>query len=372
MQQDNGLDSKREWLSLHLIPGLGSRSFEKLLQRFGSPGAVFGAPSREIRSIRGMPAEAAEGILKKAWVTDPDEELRKLERIGARVVTFMDPAYPGILRRIPGPPMVLYLRGLELPQNEERIAVVGSRSPTPYGLKTARRVAKDLSLAGLGIVSGLALGVDAAGHQGALEAGGRTVAVLGTGVDVVYPRTNRKLLERILENGVLVSEFPLGTPPEPRNFPVRNRIISGLSRAVVVVEAARKSGSLITASMALEQGREVFAVPGSVNTMKSTGCHFLLKHGAALAETAADILEVLGLGEAQHAPERPRGAGCAPGPGMSQAEERIWGLLGDDPVHIDEITRVARIPAGEAMAVLTRMELTGLIEQLPGKFFVRA
>ncbi|MFP3928663.1 MAG: DNA-processing protein DprA [Desulfobacteraceae bacterium] len=372
MQQDTGPESRREWLSLHLIPGLGSRSFEKLLERFGSPDAVFRAPLREIRSVKGLPGEVAERIAKKDWTTDPDEELRKLEHIQGRLVTFMDPGYPRSLRYIPSPPMVLYLRGKGLEQGQDRIAVVGSRSPTPYGLKTARRLARDLAAAGLGVVSGLALGVDAAGHEGALEAGGKTVAVLGTGVDVVYPWTNRRLFSRILEKGILISEFPLGTPPEPGNFPARNRIISGLSRGVVVVEAARRSGSLITASMALEQGREVFAVPGSVNTMKSAGCHFLLKNGAALAENAVDVLEALGL-EGESGMRRDGEAGEAvPAAAMTETEERIWELLGDDPVHIDEITRSARLSAGEVLGILTKMELTGLIEQLPGKFFVRA
>ncbi len=267
--------------------------------------------------------------------------------------------------------MVVYLRGRDIPADLDMVGVVGSRTPTPYGVNTARKLASDLSSMGIGVVSGMARGIDAAAHRGALECKGFTIAVLGTGVDRIYPRANRELFFRILEQGAAVSEFPLGTPPEGRNFPKRNRIVSGLSRGVVIVEAARKSGSLITASLALDQGREVFAVPGSVRSQRSAGCHFLLKQGAALAESADDVLENLGL--PRHTRERRESLFNAPSPAasMGREEARIYDMMGDDPVHIDEIVGASGMGTGSVLSLLTKMELIGLIEQLPGKMFVR-
>lgn len=344
---------------------------QKLLDLFGCPEAVFRASMKELRNVGRLREDVARRIRERIFSVDPERELRRIEQLGARILTFRDAAYPVTLRQITTPPMVLYVKGRRLPVHQDQVAVVGSRSPTPYGVRTAGNLAADLGGKGFGVVSGMARGIDTAAHWGALDTHGCTVAVLGTGIDRVYPRSNGKLFERIVEKGAVVTEFPLGTPPEPQNFPIRNRIISGLARGVVVVEAAQKSGSLITASLALDQGRDVLAVPGSVRSFKSKGCHFLLKQGAALAESAEDVVETLGLQPRITAsPADPDGMDpqCV---ALDPDEARVMALLGDDPVHIDRIVREARMAPSNVLSLLTKMELTGLIEQLPGKLFVR-
>ncbi|MCF8063439.1 MAG: DNA-processing protein DprA [Deltaproteobacteria bacterium] len=370
LPENTASDDRAAWMALHLVPGLGSRSIQKLIDRFGHPGPVFRAGLKELQAAAGLTEAVAGRIRRKAFSSDPRRELTRVEQLGGRVLTFRDPGYPRALRQIPGPPMVLYLRGLDLPASQDMVTLVGSRTPTPYGVKTARALASELAERGVGVVSGMARGIDAAAHWGALEQGGYTAAVLGTGVDRIYPWANRELFSRILEHGTVLSEFPLGTPPEGRNFPMRNRIVSGLSRGVVVVEAARKSGSLITASLALDQGREVLAVPGSVRSQRSAGCHFLLKQGAALVESADDILEVLGLAGTPGSPIE-RSEPADRGSTLNPQEKGVYDMLGDDPVHIDEIIIASGMAVQHVLGLLTRLELTGLIEQLPGKMFVR-
>ncbi len=371
MPHNNGSDDTQSWLALHLTPGLGSRSIQRLIEHFGSPERILRAGLNELQAAGGLREEVARRIRKKAYQRDPEQELREAERLGARIVTFRDPSYPRTLRQIPDPPMVIYIRGRDIPAGLDMVGVVGSRTPTPYGIKTATGLASDLASRGIGVVSGMARGIDAAAHRGALECKGFTVAVLGTGVDRIYPRAHRELFLSILDQGAVVSEFPLRTPPEGRNFPKRNRIVSGLSRGVVIVEAARKSGSLITASLALDQGREVFAVPGSVRSQRSAGCHFLLKQGAALAESADDVLETLKLCRRVHERRGPGLDDPSLAASMDREEARIYDMLGDDPVHIDEIVGASGMGTGSTLSLLTKMELIGLIEQLPGKMFVR-
>ena len=358
-------------MALHLVHGLGSRSIQRLLDLFGRPDAVFRASVKELRSVGRLREDVARRIRGRIFSTDPERELHRVEQLGARILTFRDAAYPVALRQIRTPPMVLYVKGRRLPVHQDQVAVVGSRSPTPYGVKTAGNLASDLGSRGIGVVSGMARGIDSAAHRGALDTQGGTVAVLGTGIDRVYPRSNREIFEHIVEKGAVVTEFPLGTPPEAQNFPIRNRIISGLSQGVVVVEAAQRSGSLITASLALDQGRDVLAVPGSVRSFKSKGCHFLLKHGAAVAESAEDVVETLGLESRITAPtEDPDRTG--PSRAATDPEEAcVMALLGDDPLHIDQLFRETRIAPSRVLGILTKMELKGLVEQLPGKFFVR-
>jgi len=362
-------ENRVEWLSLHLVSGLGNMAFKKLLERFGDPAEVFRAAPRDLAQVEGLRKQVAQGIAERRFSQDPQTVLRDLENLGARLVVFSDPTYPEPLREIHDPPMVVYAKGLDIPGKTTFVAVVGSRNSTPYGVKTAENLAQGLARRGLGIVSGLARGIDSAAHWGCIEGRGFSVGVLGTGIDSVYPASNKKLFEVMTEKGAVITEFPLKTPPEPKNFPIRNRLISALSRGVIGVEATMKSGSLITASMALEQGREVFAVPGSVHSFKSKGCHFLIKQGAKLVENADDVLDELGLNYAYGAKKDSYTE--PPLPPLEDNEKRVYDLLGDYPVHIDDIAREGNMEPGTASAVLMRMELKGIVRQLPGKLFVR-
>lgn len=362
-------DERCYWLGLYLIPGLGNRTFKRLIDAFGDPRRVFGAGLADLLRVEGVRGEVARAIARRGSEADPERELEAAERCGARIVTYADREYPPELREIHAPPMVLYVRGRVPPPNGAPVAIVGSRNASHYGLMVAERLGRGLGRSGVAVVSGMARGVDTAAHWGCLGAGGYTVAVLGTGVDQVYPRSNSRLMARILEAGTVLSEFPMGTQPEPRNFPIRNRLISGLSRGVVVVEATRRSGSLITAAQALEQGREVFAVPGSVDSIKSAGAHFLLKQGAKLVEGTEDILEELAL-----RPRKKTGWVKAPeAPHLSDGlEKAVYGALDVYPLHIDEIVRKTRLPSGEVLGALMTLELKGHVKGLPGRTYVRS
>lgn len=335
---------------------------------FGDPDEVFSARLSEISRVDGIRKEVAKNIVNKKYDIDPDAELKKVEKHGARIVTFYDSEYPAHLREIHDPPVLLYVQGKAIP-DRSFIAIVGSRNATHYGLRAAEELAQGIARRGLGIVSGMAVGIDASAHWGCLTGKGFTVAVLGSGLDIIYPAKNRKLYNEIIKYGAVISEFPMGTSPSPPHFPKRNRIISGLSRGIVVVEATKNSGSLITASLALEQGRDVFAVPGSIKSFKSRGSHFLIKQGAMLVENSDDIMEGLGFNR--------------PGmvktdtflhkehPAMSETEKKVYDILGEYPVHIDEIKRKGNFSAGDLSGILTKMELRGIVKQLPGKMFVR-
>ncbi len=362
-------DKRCYWIALSGIKGIGNVTFKSLLLKFGDPEIIMESSRSELSSVEGMRKETVQDIVNKNFEIDPCAEIKKIESSGARIVTFNDPEYPSSLKEIHDPPMILYMKGLEFPQNKVFIAVVGSRNATHYGLKAAEEFGQGIARRSLGLVSGMALGIDAAAHWGCIAGKGFTIAVLGTGIDIIYPGKNKKLFEKIIENGLVLTEFPMGTSPSPSNFPKRNRVISGLSRGVLVVEATRNSGSLITASTALEQGRDIFAVPGSIESFKSRGCHFLIKHGAMLAENADDIMEGLGMNY--------------PGmvksdtyitkdlPEMNDTEKAIYNIINDYPVHIDQIQKQGNIASGDLSGALTKMELRGIIKQLPGKMFVR-
>jgi DNA processing protein len=367
--EDRRSENRFEWLALSLVPGLGSVGIKNLVAKFGSPREVFRAKLKDIMAVEGMRREVARGVVRRDFSLDPSGVLKTLNSMGARIVTYAEPSYPALLKEIHDPPMVLYLKGQDIPPGTTFIAVVGSRSPTHYGLKAAEKIAQGLARRGLGVVSGMARGIDSAAHWGCLEGKGFTVAVMGTGLDVIYPGSNKKLFERIAEKGAVITEFPLGAPPEPKHFPIRNRIISGLSRGVVVVEATRRSGSLITATQAIEQGREVFAVPGSIDSFKSAGCHHLIKQGAKLIENADDVLDELGL----NYPFAPKTDTFKqyPLPLMEESENRVYEIVGDYPLHIDDIAREANLESGAVSSILMKMELKGLVRQLPGKLFVR-
>jgi DNA processing protein len=370
MTETDGNTKRWAWLVLHLIPGLGNIVFRNLLEYFGSAEQILEAKLADLKAVVGVRDEIAHRILRREFSIDPDQVLKEMDRLRAKILVYDDPSYPRLLKEIYDPPMLLYVRGHELPPEKGFVALVGSRNPTPYGRRIAEALGQGLAKRSMGVVSGLARGIDTASHWGCLSGKGWTVAVLGTGIDRIYPKTNGELFQRICDSGTIFSEFPPGTPPEPQNFPIRNRVISGLSSGVIVVEATKKSGSLITAALALDQGREVFAVPGNINSFKSKGCHFLIKQGAHLVENADDVLEALGLAGLQEQMVLADFEGYG-SPSLSGAEEAIYEMIGDDPVHIDLIARSKRLSPAEASTILMQMELKGLVRQLPGKLFVR-
>jgi DNA processing protein len=362
-------DSKFSWLALKMIPNLGNITYKRLLDRFGDPANVFKVRLKDLTGVEGVREETAKRIVGKAWQGNPEHELMGLRKYGARLITVFDPSYPKDLREIHDPPPLLYLKGNDIPQGKTVVGVIGSRNPSHYGLRATEEICQGLAIRNIVVASGMARGIDSAAHWGCLRGQGFTIAVLGSGIDIIYPESNRKLFNHIVEKGSVITEFPLGTPPEAKNFPIRNRIISGLSRGVVVVEASRRSGSLITASLALEQGREVLAVPGSIESFKSTGTHLLIKQGARLVENADDILQELGLSY-PYSKEADRSKKTILPP-MEEDEKRIYDILGDYPVHIDQIVRDSKTDPARVAGLLTRLELKGAIRQLPGKMFVR-
>lgn len=357
------------WLRLERTHGVGPRTAPALLQAFGSPEAVFAA---EPAALAGHlnPAQAR-AILQPASADTRrlvDATLRWLEQAGHAVLALGQPGYPALLAAIPDPPLLLYINGHAELLAGPALAIVGSRNASIQGKANAQAFAEALSGAGLTIVSGLALGVDAAAHEGALKGPGGTVAVIGTGPDLVYPVRNRALAERIAQDGCIVSEYPVGTPPLPSNFPKRNRIISGLAAGVLVVEAAAQSGSLITARQAAEQGRDVFAIPGSIHAALSKGCHELIREGAKLVDGAADVLEAMAFSPLATA--RPVRSAAVDAAGRSAddggQDAALLAALGHDPV--DQDTLLARVGAtpGELSTRLLMLELAGCIERLPG------
>ncbi|MGQ9920197.1 MAG: DNA-processing protein DprA [Desulfobacca sp.] len=355
------------WLALRSLPGVGVVIFHRLLRRFGSPEAVFQAAESELCRVKGVTAAMAKAIVGFGDWPRWDALLERLISLGGEVLTYHDPRFPEALRQIPYAPPFLYLLGTIEPADAMAIAIVGTRKPSHYGRKTGYRLAAELAQRGVTVVSGLARGIDTTAHQGAVEAGGRTLAVLGCGLDIVYPPENKELYRLIPRHGALLSEFPLGTPPEARNFPRRNRLISGLAQGVVIVEAGEQSGTHITANFALEQGREIYAVPGPVDLPGSVGPHRWIQQGAKLVRDAADILEEMRV--------PPPGPGM-PGPPAAvrspQPEDPILSHLSLTPLQLDELIRLADLPTPEVMSRLTLLELQGLIQELPGKYFVLA
>jgi DNA processing protein len=351
----------RAWLALGLIPGLGAVAFRKLLAAFGGPEAIVSARAAALARV--VPASVASAIQAGADPAQVERALAWLEDPSNRVVTLADDTYPRVLLQIPDPPPLLYVKGNAGLLSQPALAVVGSRNASQQGAANAAAFARDLSDGGFAIVSGLALGIDAAAHRGGLAGRSSSVAVVGTGLDIVYPARNRDLAHQLAAEGALVSEFPLGTPALPVNFPRRNRLISGLARGCLVVEAALKSGSLITARFALDQGREVFAIPGSIHSTLSKGCHRLIKQGAKLVESANDILEELGAPTVAPLPQE-----------EAQVAPEFRGLLealGDDPVDVDTLCERSGLTPETASAMLLTLELDGLVGRLPGGRFQR-
>jgi DNA processing protein len=352
-------------IALNTVPGLRAAVYHRALSRFGSPRGIVEA------AVKGLLAQTGAGPATCAAVAALDVERRwkreteRAKSAGAAIVTLFDEGYPANLLQIPDPPPVLYLRGELFGSDTDAVAVVGSRAATGYGRAVASSLARELAARGITVVSGLARGIDSSAHKGALEGGGRTVAVLGSGLDRIYPAENRPLAARLSAAGALVTEFPFGSRPEAWHFPLRNRIISGLSRGVVVVEAASRSGALITGRLALEQGREVFAVPGNISSPVSEGPNSLLSDGATLVSGVEDILN-----------EFPDLAGREPArlqhPGpLSEEEKTLLSHIGNEPVAADELIRRTSLPSSRTLSLLTSLELKGLVDRRDGRGYVR-
>lgn len=373
------------WLRLSVTPGVGDVTARQLLAAFGMPDQVFSQTEQALRQV--VSAAQAQALLAvpEHWAALCERTHAWLGEAGRRhVLTLGDPAYPVDLLQMADPPLMLYLSGdLSLLSHACRLAVVGSRNPTPQGALTARDFSRSLAASGVCIVSGLALGVDGAAHEGALDAQGGTIAVVGTGLDRVYPRRHLDLAHRLAASGLLVSEFPLGTSPSPANFPKRNRIIAGLTQGTLVVEAAMASGSLITARLAADMGREVFAIPGSIHSTQSKGCHALIRQGAKLVETAQDVLEELRFAERSvcwptpDPEEAVDGLDAADGqplptvPASDEAIDTVLDCMGHGPIGLDAIQARTGLPTAVLQAHLLELELDGQLARMPGGLFQR-
>ncbi|MSN27009.1 MAG: DNA-protecting protein DprA [Geobacter sp.] len=358
------------WIGLKAVPGIGNVLFRRLLERFETPEAALSASRPSLSGVRGITASIIDEISAGAWRRFAEEECRRLENSGARLVRFTSDDYPKVLFQIPDPPPFIYVKGSLFP-GDVSIAVVGSRRATSYGIMTTGKLSGELASHGVCVVSGLARGVDTAAHKGALQAGGRTIGVLGCGIDKIYPPENRSLFEEMAQKGCLISEYPLGTMPLAENFPRRNRIISGLSCGVLVIEAAENSGSLITAQYALEHGRDVFAVPGNISFATSRGCNRLIKQGAKLVDCVEDILEELP-GRERLTSDAPLFQSTPRSFALLPKEAAIYELLIRSPLHIDDIISQTELTAGEVSSMLLHLELKGAVVPLPGTHYAVA
>ncbi|GAB4503407.1 MAG: DNA-processing protein DprA [Anaerolineales bacterium] len=357
------MDEKGYWVGFTLIKGIGAVRFQHLLERFGDARSAWEAETSALAEA-GLGPKLIERLSAVRQQVDLPRLYEQIQSKGIQILTWQDEAYPPRLREISQPPPVLYLRGELLPEDDWAVAIVGTRRITPYGRQVTEQIASFLAGNGVTIVSGLARGVDAIAHQAALHAGGRTLAVLGSGVDHIYPPENRALAEQICEHGALLSDYTPGTPPESANFPPRNRIISGLSMAVIVVEAGETSGALITAEFAAEQGREIFAVPGSILAPQSKGTNKLIQQGALPLLSANDVIQALNL---TRLGQQKAARHVLPGDAV---EARLMEALGDEPLHVDEIRNQTGLPVEKVSATLIMMELKGMVRQVGGMQYV--
>jgi DNA processing protein len=370
------LDASLSWLALTMTPGIASRLSARLLEEFGSPEEVFRAPLPRLERCN-LPAAVAQAVYKKHAFKRAEKEIASIRGIeNLRLVNRTDPEYPPMLREIYDPPTLLYVRGNAEVLTMPCVSIVGTRKPTLYGTQMAERLGRELAARGVTVVSGMARGIDAIAHQGAMAANGRAIGVLGTGVNVCYPKENKKLYEKVLERGAIISEFPLGTHPSPENFPIRNRIVAGMPHGVVVVEGAQYSGSLITARLAMEFGREVFGVPGNVTQPVSFAPNQLIRQGAKLITNGEDVIEdlptpiraALVRAEAPESAQRNLLAAAS----LNSSEKKIYELLSiDQPVHIDDIVERSALNSSEVLATLFDLEMKGIVRQLPGKQFAK-
>lgn len=362
------------YIALNLLPRIGPIRVQRLLAQFGEPERILSATLSELKSVPGIGPEMAESIRDWENQVDVAEEQRRMQEHGIGAITVEDESYPPALREIHDPPHLLYIKGEILEQDRHAIAVVGSRRVSHYGREAARRLSFQLAHAGVTIVSGLARGIDTAAHEAALAAGGRTIAVLGSGIGHLYPPENAALADKIAENGAVLSEFPVLYVPDRQSFPLRNRIVSGMSQGILVVEAPARSGALITANQAMEQGRNVYAVPGPIDRPTSEGCNRLIQDGAKLVIDSRDVLDEMELLN----PPQPRQSelGLADsaensGPPLDAAEQAVLDAIGDDELPIDTIIDQASLPSAVVSATLLKLEMKRRVKQLPGKYFVK-
>lgn len=360
------MDDKERLLILNMVEGLGSIRTHELLRHFGSLDRIFCANDDEFKKVKKIGLKLAPKISQSIKEIDIRPELELIQRHKVRVITFLDKDYPKNLQNIYDPPVVLYVKGEIVPQDHLAVALVGSRRASLYGMHIAEKLAFELTSKGITVVSGLARGIDSSAHKGALKAKGRTIAVLGSGILNIYPEEHAEFAEEISRSGAVISEFPMTTIPDKGNFPKRNRIISGLSLGVVVVEAAERSGALITSDCAMEEGREVFAVPGKVDSITSRGTNRLIKQGAKLVDNIDDILEELNFGIYPNSGDTELAV-----PALDKGESLVYNLLSSEPRHIDELSEASSMGIGEISGILFTLEAKRLAKQLPGKNFVR-
>ncbi len=377
------LETKKYWIALNMVPGVGAITYRKLLNAFQTPEGVFSAPPHLLRAIPGIHEKAVNHILRFEVTASLEKEFMEIEKHHVHVITWDDDEYPEQLKMIFDPPPLLYVKGNVFQSYEVMISVVGSRKASTYGRTVCEHLCREFAVKGMSVVSGMARGIDSAAHRGTLKANGRTIAVLGCGVDVIYPPENARLYDQILEKGAIISELPMSTKPDRGNFPARNRIISGMSLATVVVEAGGQSGALITADMALEQGRDVFAVPGNITSASSKGTNRLIKQGAALIEHADDVLNAIPLelsreiqqGLQQEFSPRPTRSAEQPGtlslPPLTPTEQQVFDVIEQQPLHIDQIIVRTDLPSGTVSATLMMLEMKNVIRQISGKMFLR-
>jgi DNA processing protein len=356
-------------LTLLSVQGVGSYRIRSLVGHFGSPKTILQAKPKDLIQVDGIDEKIAYCISSKVDKKFADEQLNKIQKYKVQIVSYWDSEYPKLLKKIYDPPVLIYVKGRIEDDDQNRIAIVGTRSPTNYGNTIACRISDDLAKNGITIVSGMARGIDTQAHWGAIKGGGKTIAVLGSGLDVIYPSENLNLSAEIAESGALISEFSMGTEPTGGHFPRRNRIISGLSLGTVVVEAGERSGALITAFMALDQGREVFAVPGDIRSNNSKGTHRLIKEGARLIEGTEDIFSEIP--QWNNKKEKKENLDSIISR-LNKTERMMWDVLSDEPRHIDQISTEINVTTSEALVLLLSMELKNCVKQLSGMMFVRS
>jgi len=366
------MDSREALVALNMIEHVGPVRVRQLLEHFGEAPKILGASKHQLLHVRGIGEETAESIVGWEKSVDLAAELKRVADSGCEIVIQSDAHYPELLREIYDPPVVLYVKGKLLPKDKNSVAMVGSRMTTHYGIEVARKLAYQLAYIGVTVVSGGARGIDTAAHQGALTGKGRTICVLGTGINIVFPPENGELFERIAANGAVVSQYPFNRKADKQSFAIRNRIVAGMTLGTVVVEANLTSGALITANFATEYGRQVFAVPGRIDSPRSKGCHELIKKGAKLCEGAEDILsEFEYLFPASNRPPAPNETGVLPALELSVNEGKVFSVLDSEELTIDDLIRKSGLPSSAVSVALLSLEMKRLVKQLPGKLFVR-